>query len=85
MINIFALFFTSEFQLNYEPIHLLLGAGIGIVVIVILIKKIINRRNRTWTKTVTPSGEGEYKDGNHEGKSCPFKNKTASVNTGLYI
>jgi hypothetical protein len=25
----------------------------------------------------------EYKDGDHDGKSCPFKNKTASVNTGL--
>ncbi len=28
-------------------------------------------------------GEKEYKDGKHDGKSCPFKNKTASVNTGL--
>ncbi len=28
-------------------------------------------------------GEEEYKDGSHEGKSCPFKNKTASVSTGL--
>ncbi len=37
------------------------------------------------TSNVSPDGEGEYKDGNHEGKSCPFKNKTASVNTGLYI
>ncbi len=37
------------------------------------------------TSDVSPDGEGEYKDGNHEGKSCPFKNKTASVNTGLYI
>jgi hypothetical protein len=45
MINIFALFFTAEFSSNYDPIHLLLGVSIGIVVIVILIKKIINRRN----------------------------------------
>jgi hypothetical protein len=28
-------------------------------------------------------GEEEYKDGSHEGKSCPFKNKTASVSTGF--
>ena len=37
------------------------------------------------TTEVSPDGEGEYKDGDHEGKSCPFKNKTASVNTGLNI
>ena len=37
------------------------------------------------TSDVSPDGEGEYKDGNHEGKSCPFKNKTASVDTGLNI
>ena len=30
------------------------------------------------------SEEGESRDGGHEGKSCPFKDKkTASVNTGL--
>ncbi len=34
---------------------------------------------------VSPDGEGEYKDGDHEGKSCPFKNKTASVNVDLNI
>ena len=45
MFNIIALFFTEDFQLEYEPIHLLLGAGIGIIGIAILIKKIINRRN----------------------------------------
>ncbi|WP_428325453.1 hypothetical protein [Nitrosopumilus sp.] len=33
------------------------------------------------TTDILPDGEGE--DG--EGKSCPFKNKTASVNTGLNI
>ncbi len=37
------------------------------------------------TSDVSPDGEGEYKDGDHEGKSCPFKNKTASVDTGLNI
>ncbi|MGY5148859.1 MAG: hypothetical protein ACW9W3_02235 [Candidatus Nitrosopumilus sp. bin_68KS] len=33
------------------------------------------------TSDIIPDGE----DGDHEGKSCPFKNKTASVNTGLNI
>lgn len=37
------------------------------------------------TTDVSPDGEGEYKDGDREGKSCPFKNKTASVNPGLNI
>ena len=37
------------------------------------------------TSDVSPDGEGEYKDGDHEGKSCPFKNKTASVDIGLNI
>ena len=37
------------------------------------------------TSDVSPDGEGEYKDGDREGKSCPFKNKTASVNIGLNI
>ena len=37
------------------------------------------------TSDVSLDGEGEYKDGDHEGKSCPFKNKTASVNAGLNI
>ena len=45
MINIIALYFTKEFSSEYEPAQLLLGAGIGIVIVVILIKKIINRRN----------------------------------------
>ena len=35
------------------------------------------------TSDVSPDGEGE--DGKHEGKSCPFKNKTASVDIGLNI
>ena len=38
------------------------------------------------TSDVSPDGEGEYKDGEHEGKSCPFKDKKwASVNPGLNI
>ncbi len=35
------------------------------------------------TSDVSPDGEGG--DGEHEGKSCPFKNKTASVDIGLNI
>ncbi len=35
------------------------------------------------TSDVSPDGEGG--DGEHEGKSCPFKNKTASVDFGLNI
>ncbi len=31
------------------------------------------------------SSDGEEGDGEHEGKSCPFKNKTASVDAGLNI
>jgi hypothetical protein len=37
------------------------------------------------TSDISPDGEGENKDGDHEGKSCPFKNKTASVNADLNI
>ncbi len=34
----------------------------------------------------TSDGEVEDKDGDHEGKSCPFKNKkSTSFNTGLDI
>lgn len=46
MINIFALFFTADYQAEYEPAHLLLGASIGIIAIVILIKKIASRRDK---------------------------------------
>lgn len=45
MIDTIALYFTKEFQSEIEPFQLLLGAGIGIVAIVILIKKATNRRN----------------------------------------
>ena len=37
------------------------------------------------TSHISPDGEGEYKDGDRDGKSCQFKNKTASVNDGLNI
>ncbi len=38
------------------------------------------------TSEISPDGEGEYKDGEHEGKSCPFKDKKrASVNADLNI
>jgi len=46
MINIITLYFTKEFSSEYDPVQLLLGAGIGIVIVVILIKKIINKRNK---------------------------------------
>ena len=48
MIGIIALYFTKEFSSGYEPAQLLLGAGIGIIMAVILIKKIISRKNKTW-------------------------------------
>ncbi len=38
------------------------------------------------TSDISPDGEGEYKEGEHEGKSCPFKDKKrASVNADLNI
>ena len=38
------------------------------------------------TSDISADGEGEYKDGDHEGKSCPFKDKKrASVNAGSEI
>jgi len=43
MFNIVALFFTGTFQSEYEPIHLILGASIGILLVVIAIKKITMR------------------------------------------
>jgi hypothetical protein len=46
VINTIALFFTEEFQSEYEPVHLLLGVAIGIIGIIIIAKKIINRRNQ---------------------------------------
>jgi len=46
MTKIIALYFTEDFQLEYEPVHLLLGVSIGIAAVLILIKKIIGRRNK---------------------------------------
>ena len=43
MFNIVALFFTGTFQSEYDPIHLILGASMGILIVVIAIKKIIMR------------------------------------------
>jgi len=42
----FGLSFRENGFSDYEPVHLLLGDSIGIVAVVILIKKIINRRNK---------------------------------------
>ena len=38
--------FTEQGFSDYEPIHLLLGVSIGIIAVVILIKKIANRSNK---------------------------------------
>jgi len=46
MINIIALFFTKDLIFSYDPMHVILGVSIGIFAVVILIKKIINRRNK---------------------------------------
>jgi hypothetical protein len=46
MINILAIFFTEEFSSGYGPFQLLLGSSIGILAVVILIKKIINKRKK---------------------------------------
>jgi len=46
MINTIPLYFTKEFSSEYDPFQLLLGASIGIIAIMILNKKIINRRNK---------------------------------------
>ena len=38
------------------------------------------------TSNATPDGEGEYRDGDKEGKSCPSKEKkSASVNSSSNI
>ena len=46
MINNYLTFFTGTFESTYEPIHLLLGISIGIIAVLVLIKKIIARRNK---------------------------------------
>jgi hypothetical protein len=46
MIDMIALYFTKEFQSEIESFQLLLGAGIGIIALVIMVKKITDRRNK---------------------------------------
>ena len=46
MIDIITLYFAKDFQSPIEPFQLLFGSGIWIVAVIILIKKIINRRNK---------------------------------------
>ena len=46
MISTVALFFTKEFQSEYEPVHLLLGITIGVIGIVVIGKKILNNRSQ---------------------------------------
>lgn len=43
MFDVLALFFTDSFQSEYDPIHLILGASIGVLLVVIVIKKITMR------------------------------------------
>lgn len=45
MIDTIALYFAKEFQSEVDPFQMLLGSGIGIVAVVILVKKIISGRN----------------------------------------
>ena len=47
MIHIIPLYFTENFQSEYEPVHLLLGISIGIIGIVIIVMKIINKKNNS--------------------------------------
>ena len=44
MINTVALFFTEDFQLEYEPVHLLLGVGIGIIGVGCIFYLLYNKR-----------------------------------------
>jgi len=46
MIELISLFFTKDLLFSYEPIHLMLGASMGTIVVVMLIKKIINRNKK---------------------------------------
>ena len=39
-----SLFFTNDLLFSYDPIYLILGVSIGIVAVVGIIKKIINRK-----------------------------------------
>jgi len=54
MINTIALYFTEGFSSEIEPFQLLLGASIGIVAVVILIKKINTGeiRNDSWNYSI---------------------------------
>ena len=51
---------------------------LGLVVLFALIA-IVPMMDSTFAQSTEPMSDGEGKDGEHEGKSCPFKNKTASV------
>ncbi len=51
---------------------------LGLVVLFALIV-MVPMMDSTFAQSTEPIPDGEGKDGEHEGKSCPFKNKTASV------
>lgn len=57
---------------------------LGLVVLFALIAT-IPIMDSAFAQSVIPMPDSEGKDGEHEGKSCPFKNKTASINIGLNI
>lgn len=46
MLDTIVLYFTKEFSSEIDPFQLLLGASIGIIAVVITVKKVISRRNR---------------------------------------
>jgi len=46
MIHTVALYFTEGFSSEIEPFQLLLGASIGMVAVVIIIKKLIDWKNK---------------------------------------
>ena len=46
MISNYLTFWTDTFDASFDPIHLILGGSIGIIAIVMVIKKIVGMRNK---------------------------------------
>ncbi|MBT4325687.1 MAG: hypothetical protein HOD60_02090 [Candidatus Nitrosopelagicus sp.] len=46
MINNYLTFWTDTFVSSFDPIHLVLGGSMGIIALVIIIKKIIDRKSK---------------------------------------
>ena len=53
-------------------------AVLGLVVLFALMA-LVPMMDSVIAQSAEPMQEGEEKDGEHEGKSCPFKNKTLSL------